>query len=880
MPRIQTYTSRETVNSGLQQTRATPNDFGAQIGGAVTDLGGAIAGTGATVARVRKSLSDDLAASNVATFDYSKRLLDRQTASPPGAEGFYAATPSDYQAAVDQHVGGIKDPKARKAARDELLSRQPSYMARAAEFETTQAATYSKQLADDGLSAITNRVRTNPDDWVLGVQDADRIIDRQQNIPAVVREDMKQKQREDLTRSRFEALVTDAADVPSLNAVEKDVESGRWDRFFAPTDKDRILDAIKTGRTSLNTKTDSDALAALNSVKDRVEKGVMVDPREMQGVAEAVKASNNPARLWTLTEYQERQRVRGQEARLPPSILNDEIAKGDGQQNIIAPSLPKDLNDAINNAALISRGQIPSSYLVGLVGKEYGGLIAGGDWTKDNIAGASKAKGPAQFIPSTWLDIVSRHPAAFGLTDKDVKDDPDAVLQLRGDVDASMIGAAIYAAENKQKVEAGLGRSIDDAELYMAHFLGAGGATTFLKAMASDPDSSAATLLPQAAAANPDVFYRKGGGERSVREVYGNIASSFMGSPSRVDFVRNDERKNIARDQAAGLADDPMSWAANSGSHSVGGIDTPQDMAARGTTAQSIANYYSIPTEDMKPFTKDEAAALTKKIKEGRSDEVLQVMSQIQGMGPEMARAAYKQLGEKEPVFEYAARLATDGGSGAVAGDIVRGQKRMDDNPDFKTMFGRSQDDINQSFNTAAGVALTGISPRDAQAIRDATLAHYAETFTSRGNQGLWNDAAFSRSVNAVLGAREGQDAVGVVNGAQTLLPDGMTADTVEQTLDGMTAADFISASHDGKPPRYADGTPAEPDDIAAEGKLRAIGRDLYQVQMADGNFLATDVAPGGRVSLYIMELNAEFASKVIAAQPPPKPARIFPGLR
>jgi len=74
----------------------------------------------------------------------------------------------------------------------------------------------------------------------------------------------------------------------------------------------------------------------------------------------------------------------------------------------------------------------------------------------------------------------------------------------------------------------------------MAHFLGAGGATQFLKALDSKGDAPAAKLLPDAAAANPNIFYDGSGHAKTVREIYQAVAfkiekdaSAFAGdSPS------------------------------------------------------------------------------------------------------------------------------------------------------------------------------------------------------------------------------------------------------------------------------------------------------------------------------------------------------------
>jgi hypothetical protein len=60
--------------------------------------------------------------------------------------------------------------------------------------------------------------------------------------------------------------------------------------------------------------------------------------------------------------------------------------------------------------------------------------------------------------------------------------------------------------------------------LYMAHFLGAGGATRFIKAMEENPNASASELFPQAAKANPNVF-----NGRTLEQVYALQTKEFTG---------------------------------------------------------------------------------------------------------------------------------------------------------------------------------------------------------------------------------------------------------------------------------------------------------------------------------------------------------------
>ena len=58
-----------------------------------------------------------------------------------------------------------------------------------------------------------------------------------------------------------------------------------------------------------------------------------------------------------------------------------------------------------------------------------------------------------------------------------------------------------------------LGRSPSEGELYIAHFLGAGGAATLISAAAADPNTSAARYFPNAAQANPSIFYDRTTGD-------------------------------------------------------------------------------------------------------------------------------------------------------------------------------------------------------------------------------------------------------------------------------------------------------------------------------------------------------------------------------
>ncbi|MCP9221236.1 transglycosylase SLT domain-containing protein [Erythrobacter sp. LQ02-29] len=147
-------------------------------------------------------------------------------------------------------------------------------------------------------------------------------------------------------------------------------------------------------------------------------------------------------------------------------------------------------------------------------------------------APTSSASGLYQFIDSTWLATLDRHGDSYGLSHiagaidtrggRSFVNNPalrGQIMGLRNDPDVSSMMAGALAQQNRAALLPVLGREPQPTELYMAHFLGTGGATRFFTALAANPDQSAAALLPQAAGANRSIFYAPGGAPRSLRGV-------------------------------------------------------------------------------------------------------------------------------------------------------------------------------------------------------------------------------------------------------------------------------------------------------------------------------------------------------------------------
>lgn len=158
-------------------------------------------------------------------------------------------------------------------------------------------------------------------------------------------------------------------------------------------------------------------------------------------------------------------------------------------------------------------------------------------------AASSSAAGLFQFVEQTWLGALKRfgakhgygsyadliHEAGDGRLSVSGGEAKKAVLALRLDPRAASLMAGELAEANCTYLRGRVGREPTSGELYIAHFLGARGSAGLIEAMQSRPGASAAHLFPDAATANPAIFYRDGRA-CSVAEVYANLT----GDPTAV----------------------------------------------------------------------------------------------------------------------------------------------------------------------------------------------------------------------------------------------------------------------------------------------------------------------------------------------------------
>jgi Transglycosylase SLT domain len=163
-------------------------------------------------------------------------------------------------------------------------------------------------------------------------------------------------------------------------------------------------------------------------------------------------------------------------------------------------------------------------------------------------ASTSSARGLFQFIDQTWLGTIKQSGAQLGygryadaitqtssghyqVTDPAMRAE---ILKLRNDPTANAVMAGAFTKANADYLATKLGRQPSEGELYIAHFLGAGGASRLISLAAANPNAKATDYFPNAANANSSIFYdRATGHARSLAQVRDVLTA-------RYDVARND----------------------------------------------------------------------------------------------------------------------------------------------------------------------------------------------------------------------------------------------------------------------------------------------------------------------------------------------------
>lgn len=154
-------------------------------------------------------------------------------------------------------------------------------------------------------------------------------------------------------------------------------------------------------------------------------------------------------------------------------------------------------------------------------------------------ASSSSATGLFQFVDQTWLATLKKSGADNGLAAQAAAivnrggqwtvEDPEMrheIMELRKNPQVAATMAGEHMKDLTANLASSLGHTPDVTETYLGHFLGAKGATQILNALKNDPMRSAASVLPEAAHANPALFDGKSVAQ-FVSKIQGRIEKTY-----------------------------------------------------------------------------------------------------------------------------------------------------------------------------------------------------------------------------------------------------------------------------------------------------------------------------------------------------------------
>ncbi len=183
-------------------------------------------------------------------------------------------------------------------------------------------------------------------------------------------------------------------------------------------------------------------------------------------------------------------------------------------------------------------------------------------------ASTSSAAGLYQFLEGTWLEALSTYGAKHGFgaaaaaitmtSGRATVRDPDErrwILGLRHDPYLSALMAGEMANKARERLARQSEQPLTNGDLYLAHFLGSGGANRLLELVEEQPNANAPKAFPNAAKANRSIFFVDKKKEATVAEVHARISAMMDGRMQRYAGLAVRSKPGEASEVPASRAD-------------------------------------------------------------------------------------------------------------------------------------------------------------------------------------------------------------------------------------------------------------------------------------------------------------------------------------
>lgn len=820
MGNIPIITAGREATSPIPETRASPNAFGAQIGSAIASLGGNVTELAAVVAArddQARGLDADLALST-ARFDMTQALIEAEQGAGPGGTGFVEGFTKSFDEYQTKVLAGFPD--AGKV-RDHLvvgLANLRTDLGNKA--QVSAASMFGKQQAENARSALDtgiNTVAVDPTQYDAVVAAGLSTIDALK-MPDFEKQALKSDYVTAAVAARFQALFNAAKTPDDVAAIRKDLETGPWKGLMSANQGangakafDDMLAIAYSTERSMRAAIKTAATSAIDSVETRMTDGANVDREEINAVTTQVRQAADEA----LTRRWAKIATQYSTTQFAKPLSTPELRLY--EEGLRGRATPE------QSSMLDYRGAIASIETT----RGTGGYTAVGPKTKKGDHAYGRYQVMGENIPAWTREALGRS------------------MTIQEFVSNSAAQDAVFDFKFGQYLKK-TGNAADAAAMWFSG--------RPLAESAGDDDGyiTVAQYVKrfENALGNPD----------------------RLPSPSEVAWTKADAAKKVLDAREARIAQgDIMGVASDSGLVKLGQLTDADAYRVRSIQAQIAAEQYD---DDVKPFTPVEVEHFKRVMDEGTIDDKLGVIQNVAAMG-DVAKSAWKQVGEKSPMFGYVGGLSME--RPAVAREVLRGAQKIQDDPDLKDLLitGAAGGTTAKFFGVVGGGF--DMIPDAASAVRQAADALYIERVGGAG-AGAFNPNEYSKAVKDALGASSSDGGTVRVNGEVTILPPNVSGSDFKTMLAKAEYEDYLRFSVGGGPPTYAGsaprrgatplaerfstafGTTAAADEIEREGKFKAIGAGAYIIIMADGRPLA-GTGPNG---FYVFQIDARGVADVL----------------
>ena len=796
MPGTYLPSARASASMFVTDTGATAQALGG-LGAGLTRLGGTLG----RIAHEEQRKKDQAELVNtIAQMDFNPARIDARQqalAEDPSGSTYGPRLKERLFSELGRQTDQIKNDFVRNGVKKYYTSRFLNYIHGAYQESMVLQKKYEIAQLETSFRSLVNQVLSDPSAYQEATEKAALLFSQN---PGLSNPKVQDSFFQQLARAQIDGMFSSVSTIADADNIALKLQEEEIKSLLDPRDYTRFLKQAETIKKSLYKASSARARSMMADLRSQSTAGYLLNPQTLAFVENAVSVSENPE----LQEQFEQLAVEQSHLRGIRKMSPSEIKLASKRIIIGGTGTPKEKTQFIQTAASAAPS-ITASFFAAL--------------SSD------------MDLPEETVTAISEKYA------EEMKDVPEK--------DRLATANALLARENQYALATVLGRVPNDAELYLAHFLGPDKALVLADTFEGDRDREVYDVFPaEALDALPEGTI---GQDMTVGQLVGNLFERFSRTPTRHQLHLSEFYSKVADSKQAQLESDPIGQGIRDGL--IDDVSVFREPDARAHSLQVLADYYKMPVNMIKPLRPHEEMEAKKHLEDADPEKVLEGFGLLARGGVEFGIQSLQQLGYKGSVYEAAFALLATGGDSSIAANIVYGHKFLEENKKlYSEELRHFKEDVTADLMEATG--LVG-SP---QQLFDASFAYYLQTRLRTGEAYTPLGAAQALS-EVITGNVNSKEAFFVRNGELVVVPRNGTPGRFNEFVDTATEQEWLEVSSNGRPAIYANGDKVSPGELR-DAIPKAVGNDTYVFKNSDGEFYLTNTGEIYKAQLSLSNIN------------------------